>query len=434
MNAKRKMFLQMIFAALIRRKSRMIIALLAIVVGATVLFGLFTIYYDIPRQMGAEFRNYGANMVLMPTGDEALSDSEVDQAVSLIDSDDLVGYTTYKYETVKVHEQPVVLAGITFDSIKKTSPYWSVSGDYPTTEAQVLIGKNVADMLSLKLLDKFESSITINNDYLDVTSAVNASNFSDAVYYILEDAAYIEATAYQEGETYYTLEAAVEYAYTYTVVGIVETGGSEEDYIYVNGETLYKYENEYTYLGKSFDYTLENEEGYDLVEFSVSGSKVSTYAEAITNALANATAKAVTRLTSSEGTVLKKLQSLILVTTLIVLVLTMICVATTMNAVVNERRKEIALCKSIGASNKDIITEFLVQSIVLGFVGGLIGSFAGFGFAEYVSIQVFKNTITFVWWLLPITLVVSIAVTALASLLPIRSAAKVNAAVVLKGE
>ena len=105
-----------------------------------------------------------------------------------------------------------------------------------------------------------------------------------------------------------------------------------------------------------------------------------------------------------------------------------------MNAVVNERRKEIALCKSIGASNKDIIKEFLVQSIVLGFLGGLLGSFAGFGFAEYVSIQVFMNSITFVWWLLPITLIVSIAVTALASLLPIISAAKVNAAVVLKGE
>jgi len=434
MNAKRKMFLQMIFAALIRRKSRMVIALLAIVVGATVLFGLFTIYYDIPRQMGAEFRNYGANMIITPSGDENLTDSEVEEAIDLIDKDDLVGYTTYKYETVKVHEQPVVLAGITYDTIQKTSPYWSVTGDYPETEAEVLIGQNVAEMLSLSLLDKFEASITNNNEYLDVTSAVNASNFDSSTYYTLNDGTYTEATSYVEGTTYYTLESAVEYAYTYKVVGIVETGGSEEDYIYVSNDTLYKFTNTYSYSGTEFNYTFVNEEGYDLVELSVSGSKVSTYAEAISNALANATAKAITRLTSSEGAVLKKLQSLILVTTLIVLVLTMICVATTMNAVVNERRKEIALCKSIGASNKDIITEFLVQSIVLGFFGGIIGSFAGFGFAEYVSIQVFKNSITFVWWLLPITLVVSIAVTALASLLPIRSAAKVNAAVVLKGE
>ena len=43
MNAKRKLFIQMIFASLIRRKSRLIIALLAIALGATVLFGLFTI-------------------------------------------------------------------------------------------------------------------------------------------------------------------------------------------------------------------------------------------------------------------------------------------------------------------------------------------------------------------------------------------------------
>ena len=63
----RKMFLRMITASLMRRKSRMIIALLAIAIGAAILSGLVTIYYDVPRQMGAEFRNYGANMVLTPT-------------------------------------------------------------------------------------------------------------------------------------------------------------------------------------------------------------------------------------------------------------------------------------------------------------------------------------------------------------------------------
>ena len=40
-------------------------ALLAIAVGATVLSGLVTIYYDVPRQMGTQFRNYGANMIFV---------------------------------------------------------------------------------------------------------------------------------------------------------------------------------------------------------------------------------------------------------------------------------------------------------------------------------------------------------------------------------
>ena len=49
----RRMFIRMITASLMRRKSRMVIALLAIAIGAAILSGLVTIYYDVPRQMGA---------------------------------------------------------------------------------------------------------------------------------------------------------------------------------------------------------------------------------------------------------------------------------------------------------------------------------------------------------------------------------------------
>ncbi|MDR2658050.1 MAG: hypothetical protein LBB86_09520 [Oscillospiraceae bacterium] len=62
---RRKMFLRMITASLLRRRSRMLVALLSIAIGATILSGLVTIYYDVPRQMGAQFRNYGANMILL---------------------------------------------------------------------------------------------------------------------------------------------------------------------------------------------------------------------------------------------------------------------------------------------------------------------------------------------------------------------------------
>ena len=64
MNIKRKMFFKMLVYSLIRRRSRIIIALLSIIVGATILSGLVTIYYDVPRQMSSEFRNYGANVIL----------------------------------------------------------------------------------------------------------------------------------------------------------------------------------------------------------------------------------------------------------------------------------------------------------------------------------------------------------------------------------
>ena len=50
----------------------MVIALLAISIGAMILSGLVTIYYDVPRQMGAQFRNYGANMIFTPDRDRIM--------------------------------------------------------------------------------------------------------------------------------------------------------------------------------------------------------------------------------------------------------------------------------------------------------------------------------------------------------------------------
>ena len=49
--SKRSFFIKMITSSLIRRRSRMLVALLAIAVGGTILSGLVTIYYDVPRQM-----------------------------------------------------------------------------------------------------------------------------------------------------------------------------------------------------------------------------------------------------------------------------------------------------------------------------------------------------------------------------------------------
>ena len=63
---RNRMYLKMITSSLIRRRSRMLVALLAIAIGSTVLSGLLTIYYDIPRQMGTVFRSYGANVILIP--------------------------------------------------------------------------------------------------------------------------------------------------------------------------------------------------------------------------------------------------------------------------------------------------------------------------------------------------------------------------------
>ncbi len=58
----------------------------------------------------------------------------------------------------------------------------------------------------------------------------------------------------------------------------------------------------------------------------------------------------------------------------------------TMYTSVLERTKEIGIMKSIGATNNDILGIFLVESGILGFIGGGIGVLLGVGFSKLVEV------------------------------------------------
>ncbi|MBR1554641.1 MAG: ABC transporter permease [Oscillospiraceae bacterium] len=381
---KRQMYFRMITASLMRRRSRMLVALLSIAIGATVLSGLVTIYYDVPRQMGAQFRNYGANMIFTASED-AFTLADVQQGTALIEADKLVGVAPYRYENVRVHESPVVAAGTDMNGARATSPYWHIEGEWPSADGQILVGANIAESFRLKTGEMLEVS------YTPAEAASGDETIQDN---ILE----------------------------FEITGILDTGGSEEDYLYMSLSDLE---------------SLTGEAGsVDVAELSISANsdELSGYADKISSAVSSVNARLVKRVTASETTVLTKLQALVLLVTVVVLALTMICVATTMTAVVTERRKEIGLRKAIGASDTSIVKEFLGESMMLGGLGGILGSVLGFVFAQQVSIHVFSSSISFMPALVPITILVSVLVTGLSSLMPIRSATEVDPALVLKGE
>ena len=371
----------MVTASLLRRRSRMLIALLSIAIGATILSGLVTIYYDVPRQMGAQFRSYGANMILVPSGGEMMTSDQAAKSLSQIPDSQLVGASPYRYVSVEMtsRQRSFVTAGTDFEQVQATSPYFKVEGEWPSEDRQVLVGAATASLIDVRVGSVIEISYKLEGTYKRRTLNL-------------------------------------------TVSGILETGGDEEEYIYISTKAME-------------DLTTQTDV-MDVMELSISATadELEACAEKI-NALDNGvSARLVKRVTKSETAVLAKLQALVFLVTAVVLLLTMICVSTTMMAVVSERRREIGLRKALGASDQSIRTEFLGEGTFLGLLGGLLGTALGFAFAQVVSVHVFGSSITFQPLLLPATVIASVVISALSCLLPIRRAIAIDPALVLKGE
>ena len=59
--------------------------------------------------------------------------------------------------------------------------------------------------------------------------------------------------------------------------------------------------------------------------------------------------------------------------------------AITLFALVLERRREIGVLKAIGARDRDVRRIFLIEAGITGFIGGLLGTLAGYGIARILG-------------------------------------------------
>jgi len=376
---KYAMYAKIVLSSLVRRRSRMLVALLAVCIGATVFLGMGAVYYDIPRQMGREFRSYGANLILVPSGTEAtLSLEEARKAEALLPPDKLIGATPFRYEVVYYNMQGLTAVGTDMEAVRKTSPYWRLQGEWPTKDSEVLLGADIAEQTRLYAGTSVE---------LEIVPPVGRK-----------------------------------FKKEFTVSGIVRSGGPEDSFVLF---PLTGLEALFGSPGKAAVFE---------ISIAASGEEITLLSEKIQAEVPDVTPRPVKRITDSETTVLNKLQVLVYLVTAVVLFLTMICVGTTMMTVVMERRKEIGLKKAIGAENKSIIGEFMGEGLVLALAGGVLGIGTGYFFAQAVSMSVFGRGVSLPLFLVVLTLVASVLVTIIASLLPVNRATDVEPALVLRGE
>jgi putative ABC transport system permease protein len=96
-----------------------------------------------------------------------------------------------------------------------------------------------------------------------------------------------------------------------------------------------------------------------------------------------------------------------------------------MLATVSERTGEIGIRRALGANRKDILAQFLVETIVLSGGGGLLGVIAGIGLSIFVTEVFALQTILRPWSPL-LAFTVSLVVGVLFGLYPARRAAMMD--------
>ncbi|MDR2422343.1 MAG: ABC transporter permease [Deltaproteobacteria bacterium] len=378
MITNRSFMLRLALYSLLRRRSRLLAALVGVALGAVVLLGMITLCHDLPKQFRDEFRAYGANLALAGLGAERLSLADLAKAKALLPPDKLVGLAPFRYESVRNRLRPYVAVGTDFSEARKTSPFWRVTGEWPDEPGELLVGADIALNTDLK-----EGSF----------ATIDGRNSRQS-----------------------------RYAKDFRVVGTLATGGVEDGFLFMA-------------LADMEAMTGEGEVA-DLAEASLTlkANDLKAAAALIREKVPKVEARLVSRVADSEANALAKLTYLVYLVTAVVLGLTMICVATTMMTVVLERRREIGLKKALGAENWRVGREFFFEGALIGLFGGFLGSLGGLAFARAVAQSVFGRALFPHLYLIPLTMAVMTAVTIVACRAPVRRAAAVEPALVLKGE
>jgi putative ABC transport system permease protein len=144
----RSMLLRMLIRAAILRRGRAASALFAMVVAAAVATAMLNLYVDVQAKLRREFRNYGANIILVGKDGSSLPSDALARVDSVLSGHGVAApFGLVVARTADGHA--VVVAGTDFDRVRQLNQWWSVS-KWPSAADQALIGVRALPLVSPK--------------------------------------------------------------------------------------------------------------------------------------------------------------------------------------------------------------------------------------------------------------------------------------------
>jgi putative ABC transport system permease protein len=366
--SRRSMFLRILWRAAVLRKGRAAAALVAMIVAAATATAMLNLYVDVQAKMRREFRNYGANIVIVGDNGQALAPGTLDHVNAILAGHGLAVPFAYVVATA-ANGQPVVVAGTNFAEVRQLDTWWSVSA-WPQAAHEALLGTRAAQTLDPQ------------GKPFDISFQGHPIHLASA--------------------------------------GTVSTGAAEDSRIYLS---LDDFEN-WTGVKPS------------TIEVAAYGSpeQINEVLQKLTAALPNAEVRPIRQIMEGEANVLGKTRSTLFASVALIIVTAALCVLATLIGWVYDRRRDFAIMKALGASER-LITGFIAaESAALGVVGAVVGFFLGIGIAAWIGRANFHAAVVPRLNVFPPVLLGCIVIALLAAIPPISVLRRVQPATILRGE
>jgi putative ABC transport system permease protein len=133
------MFLRLLLRAAVLRRGRAASALLAMVVAAAAATAMLNLYVDVQAKLWREFRNYGANMVVVARDGQELPTDALAAVESVLDRGSVA--VPFAYAVARTTDgRSIVVAGTDFEQVRRLDRWWSVTA-WPKASHDALVGK-----------------------------------------------------------------------------------------------------------------------------------------------------------------------------------------------------------------------------------------------------------------------------------------------------
>lgn len=161
---------------------------------------------------------------------------------------------------------------------------------------------------------------------------------------------------------------------------------------------------------------------------------VSSIAYQIAEDFKGASTKVISAISDAESLIVNKIQSLMAVVSIICLIVASIAISSLMSADIFRRKGEIGLLKALGASTLQIYMIFVLEGIVIAFIGAIFGFVFGVIISEFIALSIFSHTIVISWVILPLCVFFAVLIVLLGCLFSIKEIAKLSTSEVLYGK